>query len=110
MLVPDYHHRKHHYLEVIRNTQKGSANSMHKYTSVNPLSPEEVHSINETLKGPLNEYYSLYLKNFAFKNPAPEPYFSFAITYNAGHKGLALHTDDSTYTVNLCLQSSAAGN
>jgi hypothetical protein len=95
---------------LIKNTQTGSANSMHKYTSVNPLSSDDVQAINETLKGPLNEYYTLYLKNLAFKNDKPEPFFSFGITYNPGHKGLAMHKDDSTYTVNFCLRNSASGN
>lgn len=83
---------------------------MHKYTSANPLSPEDVSIVNSIIKGPLNEYYSLYLKNFAFKNPNPEPFFSFGITYNGGHKGLALHKDDSVYTVNFCLLNEAVGN
>ena len=55
-------------MEAIRKTQTSSVNSMHKYTGANPLSTEEVNTINNILKGPLNEYYKLYLKNFAFKN------------------------------------------
>jgi hypothetical protein len=109
-LIPDYHAKKQHYLETIRNTQTNSKNSMHKYTAANPLSPEDVSIVNSILKGPLNEYYNLYLKNFAFKNPNPEPFFSFGISYNGGHKGLALHKDDSTYTVNFCLLNRATGN
>jgi hypothetical protein len=109
-LLLDYASKKEAYLNTIRNTQTGSANSMHKYTSVNPLSPEDVNAINNAVSKPLNEYYNLYLKNFAFKNNNPEPFFSFAITYHKGHRGLSLHTDDSTYTVNLCLQNSATGN
>lgn len=56
---------------MIRNTKKGSVNSMHKYTSTNPISGEDVASINERLKKPLDEYYSLYLKQMEFKNKDP---------------------------------------
>lgn len=105
-LIPDYHAKKQNYLETIGKSKK----SMHKYTAANPLSPEDVSIVNSILKGPLNEYYNLYLKNFAFKNPNPEPFFSFGITYNGGLKGLALHKDNSTYTVNLCLLNRATGN
>ena len=83
---------------------------MHKYTSINPISAQDIQTINETLRKPLNEYYSLYLKHLQFKRAEPELFASFAITYNTGHKGLSLHTDDSIYTVNFCLLNSAQGN
>lgn len=62
------------------------------------------------LAKPLDKYYSLSLKQYEFKQKHPELFASFAITYNQGHKGLNLHVDDSTYTVNFCLSNSAIGN
>lgn len=44
------------------------------------------------------------------KNELPDYHGGFAITYNEGHKGLALHKDDSQYTVNICLKNEAEGN
>jgi hypothetical protein len=58
----------------------------------------------------LNMYYSIYLKDLEFKKRDPKFFVGFGIVYNKGHKGLALHTDDSTYTVNFCLSNTASGN
>jgi hypothetical protein len=54
-LIPNYHAKKQQYLDVIRNTKTGSADSMHKYTSANPLSPEDISIVKSTLKGPLTD-------------------------------------------------------
>ena len=95
---------------MISANKQQSVNSMHKYTAVNPVSTEDINQINLRLQSPLNKYYSLYLKQYEFKNKSPELFASFAIHYNKGHRGLSLHVDDSTYTVNFCLQNSAQGN
>ncbi len=79
---------------------------MHKYTSVQPISAIDVEHINAVCVAPLNEYCTAYLKQYSINTDATH-HGGFAITYNEGHRGLALHTDDSSYTVNMCLGSSA---
>lgn len=82
---------------------------MHKYTSANPFTEADIEIINKRVSSNLNAYYEQYLKQFEF-NPETKLHAAFSITYNQGHKALALHTDDSTYTVNFCLNNSAKGN
>ena len=94
----------------IQNSQQPSVNSLHKYTSKSPISLEDVNTINQRVKGPLDKYYAQYLKNYEFKNKNPELFASFGIRYDQGHQGLSYHTDDSTYTINLCIKNQAKGN
>lgn len=110
LLIDDYSDKKVTYLQEISNTKQPSVNSLHKYTSPCPLSHEDIAKLNLTIQGPLDNYYTHYLKQYTFKNKQPEPILTFGITYDSGHQELQLHFDDSTYTVNLCLRNSAEGN
>jgi hypothetical protein len=110
ILIEDYHAKKADYIEKIKNSKETSVNSLHKYTAVNPIAAEDIRKMNMMLREPLNKFYSQYLKHYEFGRKEPELFASFGISYDQGHKGLQLHIDDSVYTINLCLHSTARGN
>lgn len=91
-------------LEKINNSKNAEINSMHKYSFVSPLKNEIHESINNKLFPLVKDFYKL-------NNNFPNFYTGFAFQYvNNGQNKLNLHTDDSLYTVNLCLENSSDNN
>lgn len=87
------------YNNIISN-MKLSNNSMHKYTSYVPISENDINEINNILWHFVKEYYQL------LNNKIPSYYGGFSIVYNNNYeKNLNLHTDDSLYTVNICIKN-----
>lgn len=101
----DYYLDKQNLIDTIIKSQNLQINSMHKYSYDNPLPLEQIHSLNNTLFPFIREFYEMY-------NHLHTNYYSgFSIYYDKFHnKKLDIHTDDSLYTMNLCLKNTAEDN
>jgi hypothetical protein len=92
------------WLDLSKTLKNESINSMHKYSTQIPLTQKEVTSlITETWK---------FVKVFYKLDKYQEPYLyaGFMIKYSENKDSkLNLHTDDSLYTINICLENTTTG-
>lgn len=93
------------WLEVFNENQTNERiNTMHKYSGKNPMSDTEMKALINVSWPFIREFYKLH----EYTNP--HAYGSFVINYSEGmNKSLNLHTDDSLYTISICLQNTATG-
>jgi hypothetical protein len=100
LVLTDYINRKQELISTINSHIGSSENSMHKYTSINPLSKNDIDSINNIIWPFVREYYELWDKK------SPNYFGGFSIIYNDKfEKNLANHVDDSLYTINMCIKN-----
>lgn len=94
-----YHEKKNEFVEKIYSGNEISSNTMHKTTSIVPLTHDEINGINDIVWYFVREYYGLWNKS--------QPSYSggFSIIYNdENNTELEEHVDDSLYTVNMCIR------
>jgi hypothetical protein len=99
-----YESNKTQLINSIINGQNAEINSMHKYSTVCPISEKDCIELNDHIYPFIREFYELFWMKY------PSYYTSFGIHYNNSQKSLALHKDDSLYTINMCLQNSSENN
>ena len=101
--------RLRHWLELDgkRRAHSGaeSVNTLHRRSWESPLTPAETKEIIDLSWPFVREFYRLY------DYCRPYLHGGFTIRY-ASHedRALPIHTDDSTYTINICLQNESSGS
>ena len=100
----DYEKEKENLIKSINNMSNAEINSMHKWSFENPLNRQKCNELNELIYPFVREYHKLFNRKY------PEYFCGFSIVYNNAQKKLDLHTDDSFYTVNMCLKNTVTDN
>lgn len=100
-----YDVEKNKLLNKIHHSKNDEINTLHKYSCENPIDSKTCQEINEVLFFFLREFLEIWNKK------CPKYYSGFGIVYDTySQKTLKLHKDDSFYTINMCLESTAEGN
>ena len=100
LVLQNYSLIKADLINSIKTNIGSSHNTMHKYTSNNPLSKYDVNSINQIIWAFVREFYELW------NNKIPNYYGGFSIMYSDKYEQkLDKHVDDSLYTINMCIKN-----
>ena len=100
----EYQSIKDDLLNDIQSMPNSEINSMHRYSYENPLSDTQISGLNDCIYPFISEL------NRQYQLSDPEYYTGFSIIYNRIQRNLGLHRDDSLYTINMCLKSTAEEN